>query len=82
LSRIAFDLDGVLADMEAELVHQTEILFGSAMTKVLEALARSGQTPPTRAADRLLLLPTRPRPPLAEPASTSATDGAGPSVCG
>jgi hypothetical protein len=26
--RIAFDLDGVLADMESELVRQTEILFG------------------------------------------------------
>ena len=30
--RIAFDLDGVLADMESELVRQAEILFGDAMT--------------------------------------------------
>jgi hypothetical protein len=30
--RIAFDLDGVVADMEAELVRQAEILFGPVMT--------------------------------------------------
>src|SRR5262245_4935552 len=30
--RIAFDLDGVLADMEAELVRQATILFGDAVT--------------------------------------------------
>ena len=41
--RIAFDLDGVLADMEAELVRQTEILFGKAKTQVLQERARSGQ---------------------------------------
>ena len=41
--RIAFDLDGVLADMETELVRQTEILFGAAMTRVLQANASSGQ---------------------------------------
>src|SRR5205814_2107959 len=29
--RIAFDLDGVLADMEGELVRQAEILFGESM---------------------------------------------------
>src|SRR5436190_14539756 len=34
--RIGFDLDGVLADMETELVHQAEILFGESMTRVLE----------------------------------------------
>ena len=43
LLRIAFDLDGVLADMEAELVRQTEILFGAAKTRVLQDRARSGQ---------------------------------------
>lgn len=31
--RIGFDLDGVLADMEAELVRQAEILFGEPMTR-------------------------------------------------
>lgn len=41
--RIAFDLDGVLADMETELVRQTEILFGAAMRRVLQANARSGK---------------------------------------
>lgn len=30
--RIAFDLDGVLADMDGELVRQAESLFGEAMT--------------------------------------------------
>jgi len=37
--RIAFDLDGVLADMESELVHQAEILFGAPMTHRLQARA-------------------------------------------
>ena len=31
--RIAFDLDGVLADMESELVRQSEILFGEPTTR-------------------------------------------------
>ena len=34
--RIAFDLDGVLADMESELVSQAEQLFGEAMTTRLQ----------------------------------------------
>jgi hypothetical protein len=59
--RIAFDLDGVLADMETELVRQTEILFGEAMTHVLQERARRGQD----AADTTA-------PPDAEPASPSA----------
>ena len=33
--RIAFDLDGVFADMEGELVRQAEALFGGAMTRRL-----------------------------------------------
>lgn len=37
--RIAFDLDGVLADMESELVRQAEILFGEAMTRRLQERA-------------------------------------------
>lgn len=41
--RIAFDLDGVLADMEAELVRQAETLFGEPMTRRLqERAAESG----------------------------------------
>ena len=39
--RIAFDLDGVLADMEDELVRQAEALFGEAMTRKLEERAVS-----------------------------------------
>jgi hypothetical protein len=31
--RLAFDLDGVLADMDGELMRQAEILFGKAMTR-------------------------------------------------
>ncbi len=34
--RIAFDLDGVLADMEAELVRQAEAIFGEAITRRLQ----------------------------------------------
>jgi hypothetical protein len=37
--RIAFDLDGVLADMESELVRQAEILFGEVMTRRLQERA-------------------------------------------
>src|ERR1700738_452028 len=37
--RIAFDLDGVLADMESELVRQAEVLFGEAMTHRLQERA-------------------------------------------
>lgn len=33
--RIAFDLDGVLADMERELIKHAEVLFGEAMTRRL-----------------------------------------------
>jgi hypothetical protein len=39
--RIGFDLDGVLADMDAELVRQAEILFGESMTRRLEQPADS-----------------------------------------
>lgn len=42
--RIAFDLDGVLADMESELVRQSEILFGEPMTRRLqERAAEAGE---------------------------------------
>jgi len=44
--RIGFDLDGVLADMEAELVRQAEILFGESMTRVLEKRADGGPSTP------------------------------------
>ncbi|MEO8258499.1 MAG: hypothetical protein ABI868_14220 [Acidobacteriota bacterium] len=44
--RIAFDLDGVLADMEAELARQMEILFGAA-----ESVAASGQPAAVSPAD-------------------------------
>jgi len=46
--RIAFDLDGVLADMESELVRQAEILFGEAMTHRLQE--RAADPNPTTAA--------------------------------
>jgi hypothetical protein len=41
--RVAFDLDGVLADMESELVRQSEILLGESMTRVLQERARTGE---------------------------------------
>lgn len=37
--RIGFDLDGVFADMESELVRQSEILFGEPMTRRLQERA-------------------------------------------
>jgi hypothetical protein len=46
--RVAFDLDGVLADMEGALVSQAEVVFGEAMTRrLLDGAAR-----PPRAADK------------------------------
>src|SRR5581483_11768179 len=42
--RLGFDLDGVLADMESELVRQAEILFGEAMTRRLQE--RATDAPP------------------------------------
>jgi hypothetical protein len=42
--RIAFDLDGVLADMEAELSRQSEILFGPPPTPVPGDAAPAGTT--------------------------------------
>jgi hypothetical protein len=43
--RIAFDLDGVLADMEAELVRQAEAIFGKAITRRLQD-ERAGDADP------------------------------------
>jgi hypothetical protein len=52
--RIAFDLDGVLADMEGELVRQAEALFGEPMARKLRARAieadQSGDDPADKAA--------------------------------
>ena len=44
--RLGIDLDGVLADMEAELVRQAERLFGEPMTRLLQERAK-GQEPST-----------------------------------
>ena len=65
--RIAFDLDGVLADMETELLRQAELLFGEPMTRKLQERA-TGQpdedapdlpaaTPQTAAADEAADVP-------------------------
>jgi hypothetical protein len=44
--RIGFDLDGVFADMESELVRQSEILFGEPMTRRLQERAvEAGDAP-------------------------------------
>src|ERR1044071_10504204 len=46
--RVGFDLDGVLADMESELIRRAEELFGEAMTRRLqESAAESSATPPS-----------------------------------
>jgi hypothetical protein len=49
--RIAFDLDGVLADMESALVRQAEIVFGEAMTKRLLDGHADASRPPEQATD-------------------------------
>jgi hypothetical protein len=45
--RIAFDLDGVLADMESEIFRQAELIFGEAMRRKLEE--RADETTETEA---------------------------------
>jgi hypothetical protein len=50
--RIAFDLDGVLADMESELVRQAEILFGEAMTRRLQERVEATPASPGNATTR------------------------------
>lgn len=47
--RIGFDLDGVLADMEGELVRQAEILFGEPMTRRVEPRTVRDQADAARA---------------------------------
>jgi len=49
--RIGFDLDGVLADMEAELIRQAEVLFGESMTRPVDERppVDPGATPETPA---------------------------------
>jgi hypothetical protein len=49
--RIAFDLDGVLADMDSELVRQAERLFGETMTRRLEPPAAEIGEAATEAAE-------------------------------
>lgn len=58
--RLAFDLDGVLADMESELVRQAEALFGEPMTRRLQH-PREDAEPPLK--DTELAVP-EPTPPL------------------
>ena len=48
--RIAFDLDGVLADMESELVRQARILFGDAVAEKAQEAGDSPAEPPAAAA--------------------------------
>src|SRR4051794_25382294 len=43
--RIAFDLDGVLADMETELLRQSEVVFGKPMAQKLRARAQDVEAP-------------------------------------
>jgi hypothetical protein len=52
--RLAFDLDGVLADMDSALVRQAEALFGEPMTRTLQepaGEAGSGQSAAPKGAD-------------------------------
>jgi hypothetical protein len=80
--RIAFDLDGVLADMETELVRQTEVLFGAAMTRVLQANARSDQDAADSAAtsDAETGPPSTAAEPISAPAAAGSRADAAPSL--
>lgn len=63
--RVGFDLDGVLADMESELIRRAEELFGEAMTRRLRESA--AEPPAASAADP----PTDTAPPENSPALVS-----------
>lgn len=58
--RIGFDLDGVFADMEAELVRQSETLFGEPMTRRLQERAAEAAEAVTAAEDKGLPSPDAP----------------------
>jgi hypothetical protein len=67
--RIAFDLDGVLADMEGELVRQAELLFGERMTRRLrehaaEDEAPASTAPPVTSPDGAKDAAAEPEPPI------------------
>jgi hypothetical protein len=64
--RIGFDMDGVFADMEGELVHHAELLFGEGTTRRIRA-RRQEQT---QAADAIAV--------PSKPDTTSETIAAGP----
>ena len=74
--RIGFDLDGVFADMESELVRQSETLFGEPMTRRLqERAAEAGDgaagAPSGRDAGRAGGAPPEFAPPVAQLNMTS-----------
>jgi hypothetical protein len=48
--RIAFDLDGVLADMDSALLRQAEALFGERVTRKSASSPAAGSSPPGNAA--------------------------------
>jgi hypothetical protein len=68
--RIAFDLDGVLADMDSALFGQAEVLFGEEMIRSLQAPAAGAQAPPATAAS------AEPPPTTAAGAAPAASAGA------
>lgn len=72
--RIAFDLDGVLADMESELVRQAEALFGEPMTRRLQERAVEG-VPATAAAPTAPASPDAPAGEGQQSAETAAENG-------
>jgi len=49
--RIAFDLDGVLADMDAALIRQAESVFGEAITRQLQQSSEKTEAPGQAADD-------------------------------
>ena len=74
--RIAFDLDGVLADMEAELLRQSKVLFGERVITQLQQQA----TPEARARRAAAAASCRPPTPTPSdpPGSETAADSASP----
>jgi hypothetical protein len=68
--RIAFDLDGVLADMEGELIHHAEALFGAGIaSRVEEPADQTGTSGGDAAAE-----PPLNTPPPSEPAPDRTPD--------
>jgi hypothetical protein len=72
--RIAFDMDGVLADMETELIQQARSLFGEQAIRRLQELQQQAASKPSALADTAEEGDGEPAGPRSDPPKTDAGD--------